>query len=357
MTNTNHEHCGEIKELKNNLFNYATSELSQDAFICFLLSFAMKEFAHKDKALTSCAKELLGKMLETDNTNDLFVTDIRRQYKNIDVLVTVNNSTYIIIEDKTFGRQRGKQLNRYKEALLKANKDIKEDNVHCVYYKILEQDRPEPDVVNIDREYLLNLFSKHHSNNSIYKHYFDYLNYIEADATAYKHCKDMSIWRKYYNHIYPGFFTHLIKNNIISTDRSHGWNYANNANGGIWCLWWYVISREELESMNITKELAESVYLQMEGGPNADNPHDRCISIRFKNLDFKKSEIKDLRWQMHHFFEDVLRENGFSKKRFMPGVHMSVGHIKLDYKGHQEQIKIMESAMETFISKFKYDPS
>jgi len=35
MTNTNHEHCGEIKELKNNLFNYATSELSQDAFICF----------------------------------------------------------------------------------------------------------------------------------------------------------------------------------------------------------------------------------------------------------------------------------------------------------------------------------
>ena len=107
----------------------------------------------------------------------------------------------------------------------------------------------------------------------------------------------------------------------------------------------------------ITKELAESVYLQMEGGPNADNPHDRCISIRFKNLDFKKSEIKDLRWQMHHFFEDVLRENGFSKKRFMPGVHMSVGHIKLDYKGHQEQIKIMESAMDTFISKFKYDPS
>ena len=29
--------------LKNNLFNYATSELSQDAFLCWLASYALEE--------------------------------------------------------------------------------------------------------------------------------------------------------------------------------------------------------------------------------------------------------------------------------------------------------------------------
>ena len=37
-------------ELKNNLFEYATSELSQDAFICWLASYAHEE-AEKDAAL------------------------------------------------------------------------------------------------------------------------------------------------------------------------------------------------------------------------------------------------------------------------------------------------------------------
>lgn len=39
-------------ELKNNLFEYATSELSQDAFICWLASYAHDE-AEKDEALTN----------------------------------------------------------------------------------------------------------------------------------------------------------------------------------------------------------------------------------------------------------------------------------------------------------------
>ena len=44
---------------KNNLFAYATSELSQDAFIAWLMSFAMKEFEGKDVLLTKCAREVI----------------------------------------------------------------------------------------------------------------------------------------------------------------------------------------------------------------------------------------------------------------------------------------------------------
>ena len=43
-------------ELKNNLFEYATSELSQDAFICWLASYAHEE-AEKDAALNPAGEE------------------------------------------------------------------------------------------------------------------------------------------------------------------------------------------------------------------------------------------------------------------------------------------------------------
>ncbi|MPM18936.1 hypothetical protein SDC9_65354 [bioreactor metagenome] len=44
---------------RNNLFNYATKELSQDAFICWLLAFAMTEHELENLALASCAREIL----------------------------------------------------------------------------------------------------------------------------------------------------------------------------------------------------------------------------------------------------------------------------------------------------------
>lgn len=44
---------------KNNLFSFATSELSQDSFLGWLLNFAHKEHKNEDIALFECAKELV----------------------------------------------------------------------------------------------------------------------------------------------------------------------------------------------------------------------------------------------------------------------------------------------------------
>ena len=45
--------------MKNNLFYYATKELSQDAFICWLCSYAGEGAAAKDTVLTECAEHML----------------------------------------------------------------------------------------------------------------------------------------------------------------------------------------------------------------------------------------------------------------------------------------------------------
>ncbi len=91
---------------------YATSELSQDAFICWLMKFASEEHFNEDVALTNCAKELLSMIITTGE--NLIVTSVLRQYKKIDVLVKVNNKYNIIIEDKTFTGQHGDQINEYR---------------------------------------------------------------------------------------------------------------------------------------------------------------------------------------------------------------------------------------------------
>lgn len=92
--------------MDNNLFNYATSELSQDAFICWLLSFAKQE--SKDEKLKEVAQALIRKFIEykinykkaenkteiedsgIDEEHDLIVKNIYKQYK---LHTTLKNAT------------------------------------------------------------------------------------------------------------------------------------------------------------------------------------------------------------------------------------------------------------------------
>lgn len=69
--------------LINNLFNYATSELSQDAFICWLLSFAHEDAVCDDPALRNCAVELIQEfvpVLKDTDESEIKVTMLERQY-------------------------------------------------------------------------------------------------------------------------------------------------------------------------------------------------------------------------------------------------------------------------------------
>lgn len=106
--------------IKNNLFYYATSELSQDAIICYIMSFAMEKNKNANKEIYNIASELINLM--GINNEEITVTAIKKQYRNIDVLIEVNEKYNIIIEDKTFTSQHSDQINRYKQALVDENK-------------------------------------------------------------------------------------------------------------------------------------------------------------------------------------------------------------------------------------------
>ena len=99
-----------------NLFSYATSELSQDAFICWLLAWASPEYSNTDRELHRCALNCIHAFYKKHNKpipSAIEKVEIFKQNNNIDVLCIVNDKHAILIEDKTNTENHSNQLRRY----------------------------------------------------------------------------------------------------------------------------------------------------------------------------------------------------------------------------------------------------
>src|ERR1022692_3119133 len=86
-----------------NLFSFATSELSLDAFVCWLASWADPKFATLNPPLHATAVNFVTRLIELGKgSKPSKMQEIRalRQEKYIDVLLLVNDNVAIIIEDK-----------------------------------------------------------------------------------------------------------------------------------------------------------------------------------------------------------------------------------------------------------------
>lgn len=103
-----------------NLFTFATSELSQDAFICWLACWANPELRGLDGPLHTTATAFLDRLLEVGKgprVPGYRSVEVRRQWNDIDILLVVNGDTAVVIEDKTNTRDHSGQLARYKQAV------------------------------------------------------------------------------------------------------------------------------------------------------------------------------------------------------------------------------------------------
>mgnify|MGYP000980912548 FL=1 len=168
-----------------NLFSFATSELSQDAFICWLVSWANNP---EEKELSGCAKDFICVLYNLNKSNKISpeavteVKNIRKQYFKTDVYfqVVLNNGIIIsfIIEDKVHTFQHSNQLQRYKEKI--ENDEIKEDEIVLIYYKtgyIFDWDKQ---VVNygysiLKSENIIDFLGKYQITNPIFTDYVEYI--------------------------------------------------------------------------------------------------------------------------------------------------------------------------------------
>lgn len=107
--------------VENNIFSFATNELSQDAFICWCLNWINMPVRDDNASGRQFGSRFLSRLLneayDVSGVNQIYIF---RQLLNIDVLVLVPElQVALIIEDKTSSQEHGNQINRYKCLLSK----------------------------------------------------------------------------------------------------------------------------------------------------------------------------------------------------------------------------------------------
>ena len=171
-----------------NLFNYATSELSQDAFLLWLLDWANPVYKDADAQLNAAAKKfvclLLGKDIEISSVK------CKKQMFHIDVFAVINNRYPLIIEDKTETKEHSKQIKRYRD--LVNNKSKYPEPPHCVYYKSGNESMSNLNKLSTDcniifrkqiLDTLLPFIGK--TNNSIFVDYLYHIHELETITQSY----------------------------------------------------------------------------------------------------------------------------------------------------------------------------
>ena len=127
-----------MSNVKNNIFDFATKELSQDAVICWMLGWAR----YPESELHELALEMF-KMLGVDNFDEKQDITIKTQVKKADIVVALHGQKKIlIIEDKVYSSEHDNQIEEYRKTFgnietqaLVENKSGELYDIWTVYFK------------------------------------------------------------------------------------------------------------------------------------------------------------------------------------------------------------------------------
>ena len=351
-------------ELKNNLFEYATSELSQDAFICWLASYAHEE-AEKDEALNECARKMLEMFVSDFKGKNFKLLNVERQVDNVDVLLTVDCEGVIykiIVEDKTYTSEHDKQLERYKgnlEDQHKADKFI----IKGVYYKTGFQSNlnsvKKAGYQPIGREEMLGLMKPYagKTNNQIFISYYNYWNSKQKLVESFEALPvvDWSWWAVY------GFYDYLHTKAKFLSRRGFNSNYSYVANmsGGFECL--HIPLQDENKGLFIVVENDSSgkevkkhkcwLYLQIETIVGADKTN---LEIRLKVANDNENDTRVNTYDLKYKFlnEYVYGHTNFVKPASLrTGRWMTVGIYDVQF-GENDGIDVLMKALEYAIEDY-----
>lgn len=223
---------------KPNIFNYATSELSQDAFIKWLIKWASNEFSTTDKEIHNCASTFVKSLIGESQDYQIKNIDTDRQWKNIDIWAKVNDDYFIVIEDKKGTNEHSDQLKRYAE-IAEQHYKSKNMKIVLVYFKMEEQGKytaiDESGYTLFTREKMLSILepyfleTKNGKGNNILLDYYFYLKELDEKINGFK-TLPLDEWGEWYS--WKGFFA------TIQKEIGGQWDYVPNASGGFLGFWW-----------------------------------------------------------------------------------------------------------------------
>ena len=309
-----------LKPLDNkpNIFDYATSELSQDAMFSWIIKWADDTYMSADVEMCQIGKNMVS-LFSGIEPQQIHTIDVGRQWCNIDIWVEINDDSFLTIEDKTGTSIHDDQLNRYK-SIVEKEYSGKRDNLYFAYVKTGN----EPDTVrheieaqgykSINRQDILLVLNKYKGVNPILIDYRQHLQDIENATNGYKQLP-ISQWEWYE---WQGFYKELEKNIKVEN-----WDYVANPNGGFLGLWWNFIPNDEVQ-----------MYLQFEESK-------LCIKIEYDG-DGNRS---DVRWKYYcKLIKEAEKANLHIEKpiRFGAGTYMTIGIVPTEELFGDKQINMSE---------------
>lgn len=210
-----------------NIFSFATSELSQDAFFCWLASCSLPEV---DVELREVGLRFVNLLITSTGgalVKEVWSLSIERQWNHLDILIKLNDQYAILIEDKAGSLEHSEQLARY---LGEARNELPDLALVPVYIQTHIQPTYEGVVASgwtvIDRKKLLGVLPIN-SRHAILSQYGEYLATLDTEYESYRYGKDWGFrgWQ--------GYFADL-------TSRLPGgrWSYVPNPQGGFLAAYW-----------------------------------------------------------------------------------------------------------------------
>lgn len=231
-----------------NLFTHAPSELSQDAFLAWLLEWADAAYAETDPALHRTGRRFVEALLAKAGRSVPAYRSVIVKTQHaapfdgkagaIDVFATLDEAGAILIEDKVRAGTHGDQLHRYRSW---AERKYGEGHVAALYLKTHDQasyqNAEGAGFKPFRRSDLLAMLGEGAAagvRNDIFAAFHAHLRGIEERVAAYAHTP-IADWPEGHagRDLRTGFF--LAVQEVIPEAR---WNYVNNANGGFMGLWW-----------------------------------------------------------------------------------------------------------------------
>ncbi len=242
-----------------NLFKYATKELSQDAFFCWLLAWADDVCRATDNSLHGIGRSFIDLLLAE---HDLAMGDrgsvvVHRQYNYVDILVEVGDDLILLIEDKVHAGIHGDQLTRYRDRVAEA---FPGRRVAPVFLKTGDQARydkvVEAGFSRVGRDKLLDFLrpARALSKHPILHDFVAVLEEMEAAVQSFRSAPPAS-WEGSWPWV--GMYTRL-----QAAFDDLDWDYVANPSGGFLGAWWHGRSWT-----NPRTGRTYDVYLQIEQGP------------------------------------------------------------------------------------------
>ena len=327
-----------------NIFKYATSELSNDAFLCWLFSISKKGNTNKDSIEYKVSQGYLNKFCKYEGeiivNND--EKDIVRQEGKIDVLIKGkydNGEEFILaIENKTSSREHSKQLERYKDYIDKNYEHIK--NRSFIYYKTAIQSNIEEikkkgySVFQIYEIFdLLNKYEAEKSENYILKNYF---YFIKEEVEKYDNFMKINI-SEWNIEAFQGFFHYLlpiIRKNKYILESNSGFGYHDNQSGGHWSIWFG-------NHMKIKNKNGDNIgfHLNLETSNTKGEKNWLCrLIVRANERDIEK------KWGKSDI-EQYIGKIGYKMNKYTPGKYIILAKLfqvdkksRINYKELEEKI-------------------